>query len=144
MLNDDAGALAVNDAQTIVNHARWCIYEEQALARLVDVSGLSCTRLFPRSAAIQVVAVNGVWIGRVRHTNRDVTPFRTGRWVAVPSGTGRELGCYRSLRSACRALARAAGQRWVMLHRVPADAALHTRRPTDAHAGSPPNIGQRL
>lgn len=48
------------------------------MQRLAETSSLTYTRLFPKSPIIQLVAVDGVVIGRVRRDG--------SRWIA--SGTG--------------------------------------------------------
>ncbi|MGW4349979.1 hypothetical protein ACWEL8_33540 [Streptomyces sp. NPDC004690] len=104
---DHEAAAAVNAAQLTVANAKWRICEEQALHRLAGVSGLACTPLFPGHLVIQVVACDGRLLGRIRRHQED----RMVRWVAVPTGTAREIGAYRSPHRAARALARHRGLR---------------------------------
>lgn len=70
---------AVKDAERIVYREKWRICEERAAERLASTSSLKWTRLFPDSPVIEVVAVDGVVVGTVRHNGR--------RWIAM--GTGR-------------------------------------------------------
>ncbi|MEU6754873.1 hypothetical protein [Streptomyces sp. NPDC046685] len=93
LYDDTAAAAVVHAARLTVVNAKWHICEEQALERLSHVRGLACTPLFPGHAVIHVVACDGRLLGRARlHHNG-----RTARWLAVPAGTGREIGTYRTL-----------------------------------------------
>ncbi|MET8631731.1 hypothetical protein [Streptomyces sp. NPDC004680] len=111
---------ALRVAQLTVISAKWHICEEQALRRLSRTSSLACTPLFPGHAVIQVVACEGRLLGRARRHQDG----RSTRWVAVPVGTAHEIGAYRSLHGAARALARHAG--------------LHRHRVTDTPSGPVP------
>jgi hypothetical protein len=99
---DHEAAAAVRTAQLTVINAKWHICEEQAVERLRQVPGLACTPLFPGHAVIQVVACDGRLLGRARRHHE-------GRIAA------REIGAYRTLHGAARALARDEGMR---RHRV--------------------------
>ncbi|MEU6284401.1 hypothetical protein [Streptomyces sp. NPDC047028] len=108
---DEEAVAALRTAQLTVINAKWHICEEQAVERLLHVQGLACTPLFPGHAVIQVVACEGHLLGRARQHREG----RTVRWIAVPPGTAREIGAYRTLHGAARALARHKG---VRRHRV--------------------------
>jgi hypothetical protein len=99
---DQEAVAALRTAQLTVINAKWHLCEEQALGRLAQAQGLACTPLFPGHSVIQVVACGGRLLGRARrhHDGHQV------RWVAVPAQTGREIGVYRTLHGAARALAR--------------------------------------
>lgn len=120
---DRAAVAALRTARVTVVNAEWHLREEQALGRLARTGHLACTPLFPGHFVIQVVAVGGRPLGRARH-HRD---GRRARWVAVPAGTAHEIGAYRTLHGAARALARHAG--------------LRRRRVTDVPCGPPPDGG---
>jgi hypothetical protein len=68
----------IRDAERIVCREKWRICEERAAERLADTSSLRWTRLFPESPVIQVVAIDGVVVGRVRRNG--------GRWIATGIG----------------------------------------------------------
>jgi hypothetical protein len=72
------GAEVVNDAERIVYREKWRICEQRAASRLAGTSSLKWTRLFPDSTVIQVVAVDGVVVGSIRHNGR--------RWIAMGAG----------------------------------------------------------
>lgn len=101
-----AAADALRTAEALIIRAKWCYLEEHALTRLQRHHGLACTSLFAEHPVIQVVALDGQLLGRVR--------LRPGaprdRWVAVDTVHAHELGAYRSIHAAARALARAAGR----------------------------------
>jgi hypothetical protein len=65
----------IKDAERIVYQAKWRICEERAAEQLAATSSLKWTRLFPESPAIQVVAIDGVVVGCIRHNG--------GRWIAT-------------------------------------------------------------
>ena len=65
----------IRDAERIVCREKWRICEERAAQRLAGTTSLKWTRLFRESAVIQVVAVDGVVVGRIRHNG--------GRWIAT-------------------------------------------------------------
>jgi len=69
----------VKDAERILYREKWRICEQRAAQRLAQASSVACTRLFPDSPVIQVVAVDGVVVGQVRRNG--------SRWIAT--GTGR-------------------------------------------------------
>jgi len=76
----------IKDAERIVYQAKWRICEERAAEQLAATSSLKWTRLFPESPAIQVVAIDGVVVGCIRHNG--------GRWIATGTrqrGPGRRL-----------------------------------------------------
>ncbi|MEU6497116.1 hypothetical protein ABZ890_43310 [Streptomyces sp. NPDC046984] len=108
---DQEAVAALRVAQLTVINAKWRICEEQALRQLSRTGGLACTSLFPGHPVIQVVACEGQLLGRARRHQDG----RSTRWVAVPVGTAHEIGAYRTLHGAARALARRAGLR---RHRV--------------------------
>ncbi|MGM9439161.1 hypothetical protein ACTAF0_02340 [Streptomyces murinus] len=102
---DQEAVAALRAARLVVVNAKWRLREEQALERLARVRGLACTPLFPGHPVIQVVAYDGRFLGRVRR--HDDGP--RARWIAVPAHTARELGAYRTLHGAARALSRRSG-----------------------------------
>ena len=71
----DAVPRVLREAERIVIVEKWRAMAEQAAERLSRTSGLRTTRLFPETKVIQVVALDGQVIGRVRRYQR--------RWVAV-------------------------------------------------------------
>ncbi|MBB4790015.1 hypothetical protein [Streptomyces nodosus] len=134
-LDHDAVA-AVRVAQLTVINAKWHILEEQALRRLAPLRGLACTPLFPGHPVIQVVACGGRLLGRARRHHSG----RTTSWIAVPAGTAREIGAYRTLHGAVRALARHAG---TSRHRVTETPAPRARpEPAGPRAG-PGRVGRQ-
>lgn len=68
----------VRDAERTLYREKWRVCEERAAARLAPTSSVQWTRLFPESPVIQVVAVDGIVVGRVRHNG--------SRWVATGAG----------------------------------------------------------
>lgn len=84
-----------------IYHARLQIYEADALAILAYRPGIALARLWPGSAVIQVVTLDGVHIGRVRLTNPHEKPEC---WIAVPLAPGTRHGTYPSADAAARAL----------------------------------------
>lgn len=68
----------VKDAERTLHREKWRVCEERAAARLAQTSAVRWTRLFPESAVIQVVAVDGVVVGRVRRNG--------SRWIATGTG----------------------------------------------------------
>jgi hypothetical protein len=68
----------VKDAERILYREKWRVCEERAAQRLAQTSSLKWTRLFPDSPVIQVVAVDGVVVGRVRRNG--------SRWIATGTG----------------------------------------------------------
>ncbi|GED89602.1 hypothetical protein [Streptomyces sp. 6-11-2] len=108
---DREAVAAIRMARITVLNAKWHICEEQAVERLARVYGLACTPLFPGHPVIQVVACDGRLLGRARRHHGG----HTARWVAVPVGSARETGTYRTLHGAARALARHHG---IRRHRV--------------------------
>ncbi|MFI9599671.1 hypothetical protein ACIHCX_07260 [Streptomyces sp. NPDC052043] len=124
---DQEAVAALRAAQLTVINATWHLCEEQAVERLAHVRGLACTPLFPGHPVIRVVTCDGRLLGRVRR-HRD---GRTARWIAVPAGTARGIGAYRTAHGAARALSRDAG---MPRHRVtdrpaPATASGHQTNP---------------
>jgi hypothetical protein len=65
----------VKDAERVLYREKWRVYEELAAQRLAQTSSLAWTRLFPDSPVIQVVAIDGIVVGRVRRDGR--------RWIAT-------------------------------------------------------------
>nr|WP_187279126.1 hypothetical protein [Streptomyces lavendulae] len=102
---DQEAMAALHAARLIVVNATWHLREEQALGRLAGARGLACTPLFPGHPVIQIVAYDGRLLGRARRQDDG----HRARWVAVPAGTARELGAYRTLHGAARALSRRSG-----------------------------------
>jgi hypothetical protein len=74
----------IKSAERIVYQEKWRICEERAAAHLATTSSLRWTRLFPESAVIRVVAIEGVVIGQVRR--------HRGRWVATGAGRRGQVG----------------------------------------------------
>ncbi|WP_018549436.1 hypothetical protein [Streptomyces sp. LaPpAH-108] len=99
---DRQAAAVLRVARYTVVNAEWRLREEQALRRLARTRGLAWTPLFAGHPVIQVVARDGRLLGRARR-HRD---GRRARWIAVPARTAHEIGAYRTLRGAARALAR--------------------------------------
>jgi hypothetical protein len=64
---------------------------------LADTSSLKWTRLFPESPAIQIVAIDGVVVGRLRHNG--------SRWIATGTGQRGPVADCDSFRAALLALA---------------------------------------
>lgn len=76
----------IRDAERIVYREKWRVCEERAADVLAATTALCWTRLFPESPLIQVVAVDGEVIGRVRRSG--------GHWVATGTdGRGPLAGC---------------------------------------------------
>lgn len=69
----------VAEAERLMYLAKWRLREEEAAARLAGTRGVARTALFPASEVIQVVALGGRVIGRVRRDR--------GRWIAARGGT---------------------------------------------------------
>jgi hypothetical protein len=65
----------ITDAERIVHQAKWRICEERAAEQLAATSSLKWTRLFPESPMIQIVAIDGMVVGRIRNSG--------GRWIAT-------------------------------------------------------------
>jgi hypothetical protein len=91
----DAVPRVLREAERIVLVEKWHAMGDQAAERLSGTSGLRTARLFPESSVIQVVALDGQVIGRVRRYQR--------RWVAVPADGG--WGPRRRFRTRRRAVA---------------------------------------
>jgi hypothetical protein len=88
---------AIRDAERIVCREKWRICEERAAEQLADTSSLKWTRLFPESPAIQIVAIDGVVVGRLRHNG--------SRWIATGTGQRGPVADCDSFRAALLALA---------------------------------------
>lgn len=71
-------AEVVKAAERIVFREKWRICEDRAAQQLADTSSLKWVRLFAASAVIQVVAIDGVIIGHLRHNG--------SRWIASRIG----------------------------------------------------------
>jgi len=84
-------------AERVVYREKWRICEERAAEQLAATSSLRWTRLFPESPAIQVVAIDGVVVGRVRHSG--------GRWIATGNGQLGPVADCDTFRAALLALA---------------------------------------
>ncbi|HTQ18883.1 hypothetical protein [Mycobacterium sp.] len=87
----------IKDAERILYREKWRVCEECAARRLAETSSLQWTRLFPHSSVIQVVAVDGVVVGRVRRSGR--------RWIANGTGQHRRLADCGTFQAAVVALA---------------------------------------
>lgn len=68
----------VKDAERILYREKWRICEEHAARRLAPTSAVKWTRLFPDSAVIQMVAIDGIVVGRIRCNG--------SRWIATGIG----------------------------------------------------------
>jgi hypothetical protein len=77
----------IKDAERIVYREKWRICEERAAEQLAATSSLRWTGLFPESPAIQVVAIDGVVVGRVRHSGAGGSRPGTGNGVRLPIAT---------------------------------------------------------
>jgi hypothetical protein len=93
----------IRDAERIVYREKWRICEERAAEQLADTSSLRWTRLFLESPVIQVVAIDGVVVGRIRHNG--------GRWIATGTGQRAPVADCDTFRAALLALA-CATQPW--------------------------------
>lgn len=83
---NDADFDVVQEAERILYRAKWTVCEEVAAERLSRTFSLRWTPLFPQSPVIQVVAVDGVVVGRIRHHG--------DRWVATGApGRGPVADC---------------------------------------------------
>lgn len=78
MYESDADVQTIREAERIVYRAKWRVCEERAAAKLAQTTSLRWTRLFPQSPVIQVVAIDGVVVGQVRHNGN--------RWLASGAG----------------------------------------------------------
>lgn len=87
-------------ARLIVSATKLRLLHEQALVRLTQQPGLALTPLWLPSPVIQVVAIDGRYLGRAR---KDMQSDRRG-WYAVPLRPARPHGPYRTSRAAARAL----------------------------------------
>lgn len=87
----------VRDAERILYREKWRVYEERAAQRLAETSSLAWTRLFPDSPVIQVVAVDGVVVGRVRRQG--------SRWIATEIGQRAAIADCSAFRAAVGAMA---------------------------------------
>lgn len=97
----------VSEAERTLIRAKWLICQEKAIERLSCFPGLGATPLFPLHPVIQIVVCDGALLGQARK-------HRTGareRWIAITDSGAREIGGFRTLGGAARALARAAGTR---------------------------------
>ena len=88
-------------AEDILFHTRLSILQEEALQALRECPGLALAPLWPGSSVIQIVALDGVHIGRVRLENPHYAPER---WIAVPLLPKKSHGPYRSARAAAELL----------------------------------------
>lgn len=87
-------------AALTISLAKLRTLEECACVRLAGKPGLALTPLWLPSPVIQLVAVDGVHVGRVR---MDVEGAAVG-WYAVPLGPERPRGPYATPYSAARVL----------------------------------------
>jgi hypothetical protein len=97
----------VHEAERAILRAQWHLLEESALHRAAGRRGLVRTPLYPVSRVIQLVTVDGRYVGRIRLANPGA---RHQRWMATPPG-GRPLGPFHSARAAANALGRARSDR---------------------------------
>jgi hypothetical protein len=86
----------IRDAQRIVCREKWRICEE----RVASTTSLRWTRLLPESPVIQIVAIDGMVVGRIRHSG--------GRWIATGNGKPGPVADCDTFRAAVLALACAA------------------------------------
>jgi len=111
-----AAAAAVREAELTIINAKWHICQDQAIERLSRWAGLGCSPLFPRYPVIQIVVCDGELIGRARL-------HRSGgriRWVATTAAQAHQIGEFRTLQGAARALATEAGLgRRLRVHYLP-------------------------
>jgi hypothetical protein len=87
----------VKAAERIVFREKWRICEERAAQQLAQTSSLKWVRLFPDSAVIQVVAIDGVVVGQLRRNG--------GRWIATGIGHRGTVADCDTFRAAVLALA---------------------------------------
>jgi len=87
----------IRDAQRIVCREKWRISEERAAEQLASTTSLRWTRLFPESPVIQIVAIDGIVVGRIRHNGR--------RWIATGNGHRGPIADCDTFRAAILALA---------------------------------------
>lgn len=92
---------AIRDAERTLYRAKLRHLEQVALTALAERPGLTLTPLWPPSVVIQIVALDGVHLGRVR---RDGPPGDNEHWFAVPPGPRRGHGPYPSAHAAAQAL----------------------------------------
>ena len=78
MDHSDAEIQVIREAERTVHREKWRICEERAAGDLAHTTSLRWTRLFPQSPVIQVVAIDGVVVGQVRHNGN--------RWLANGAG----------------------------------------------------------
>ncbi|MDT5370371.1 MAG: hypothetical protein QOC62_4802 [Mycobacterium sp.] len=87
----------IRDAERIVYRERWRICEARATVRLAGTFSLAWTGLFPESPTIQIVAIDGLVVGRIRHNGR--------RWIATAAGQRGPVADCDTFRAALLALA---------------------------------------
>jgi hypothetical protein len=87
----------MRDAQRIVYREKWRICEERAAEQLASTTSLRWTRLFRESPVIQIVAIDGMVVGRIRHNG--------GRWIATGTGHRGPVADCDTFRAAVLALA---------------------------------------
>ena len=88
-------------AEDILFRAQLSILEEEALWALRERPGLALAPLWPGSPMIQIVALDGTHLGRVRLEGPHYAPER---WIAVPLLPKKSHGPYRSARAAAESL----------------------------------------
>ena len=86
----------VKDAERILYREKWRVCEERAAQRLAHGPSLTFTRLFPDSAVIHVVAVDGVVVGQVRRNGT--------RWISIAKGQHAPVATRRTMHAAIKAL----------------------------------------
>lgn len=85
----------VRDAERVLYREKWRVCEQHAAQHLAQTSSLTWARLFPESSVIQVVAIDGVVVGRVKALRQPMGRYRAG---------ATEPGCLlRGVRRCCRA-----------------------------------------
>lgn len=97
----DVDLEAIRAAERTLYRAKLRHLEQAALATLAGRPGLALTPLWPPSPVIQIVALDGVHLGRVR---RDGPPGDHEHWFAVPPGPQRAHGPYPCANAAAQAL----------------------------------------
>lgn len=100
MFTDDG--CPVQEAERLIYREKMRILEEQALAALAGCPGLAKARLWQPSPVIQIVALDGVHLGRIRCEH---APTGACLWFAAPPLPRNPTGPYDSAWAAAHALA---------------------------------------
>ena len=90
----------LDEARLTILRAQWQMLHEAAIARLADRRGLARTPLCPPWDTIQVVTLNGIYVGRIRRAH---SVGRSAKWLATRPG-GLPIGPFRTARAAAAAL----------------------------------------